>query len=84
MLVDSPHWPAGTILQMPVREYWYGHDCVSEYVEECIRQGCTILGWINREHRPAGEDFYLSDEAARAHVHRICPTNPLYQPQETK
>jgi hypothetical protein len=60
ILVDSPHWPAGSVLQFVEPEYWYGHERLTEFEENCKREGCTILHMERVEDRPRPR--YLSDE----------------------
>lgn len=67
ILVDSPFWPAGSVLQFVIREFWYGHDCISEFEEGCKRDGCTILHMKKAPIRDDGRARYLTDaEVERA------------------
>jgi hypothetical protein len=61
LLVDSPHWPAGSVLQFVIKEYWYGHEPIEEFIEDCKRDNCTVLHMERVEDRPHGSR-YLTDE----------------------
>jgi hypothetical protein len=62
ILVDSPYWPAGTVLQFVIKEYWYGHRPIDEFEEDCKRDGCTILHMERVEDRPHGQKYLTNAE----------------------
>jgi hypothetical protein len=64
ILVDSPYWPPGTVMQFVVHEWWYGHDCLAEFEAANKRSGCTTLA-IQRAPQIDGRGRYLTNEEVR-------------------
>lgn len=70
ILVKSPSWPPGEILQFIVRESWYGHFPIEEFEKECQAEGCTILHMERVEDRP-GDKYLSAEEIKRLPLARI-------------
>lgn len=66
LLIDSPYWPPGTVLQLVMKDWWYGRNPIAEFQEGCKSDRCTILV-IQRAPEFEGRTRYLtSDEAKKA------------------
>lgn len=64
LLVDSPHWKPGVVLQFIMKDWWYGHDPIAEFQEGCKRDMCTILVCQRAPEREDGRPRYLSKSEA--------------------